>query len=75
MLAYKALRSLIHWHSDNALFESVMKKFYNEFTRESKIGGGGLSVQNRLRVSQNCFVDLLDWNKTIGYQLGFQYIR
>ena len=52
-----------------------MKKIYNEFARESKIGGGGYQVQDRLRICQNCIVDLLDFNRSIGYQLGFQYIR
>lgn len=32
-------------------------------------------MQERLRISQNCFVELLSYDRTIGYQLGFQYIR
>jgi nucleolar complex protein 2 len=52
-----------------------MKKLYNEFARECKIGGGGLNVQERLRITQNCFVELLDYDMSIGYQLGFSYIR
>ncbi len=50
---------------------SIMKKMYNEFARESKIGGGGNNVQERLRISQNCFVELLSFDRSIGYQLGF----
>jgi hypothetical protein len=48
---------------------------YNEFTRESKVGGGSLNVHDTLRVSQNCFVELMMIDRSIGYQLGFQYIR
>jgi len=44
---------------------------YNEFARESKIGGGGNSVQERLRICQNCFVELLSFDRAMGYQLGF----
>jgi nucleolar complex protein 2 len=75
LTAFATLRQLVHASNDKALFETVMKKLYNEFTRESKIGGGGYLVQDRLRICQNCIVDLLDYNKSIGYQLGFQYIR
>jgi hypothetical protein len=75
VLAFSTLRSLIFASNDKALFEAVMKKIYNEFARESKIGGGGYQVQDRLRICQNCIVDLLDFNRSIGYQLGFQYIR
>ena len=71
VMAFNSLRTLIHWAGDKTLFESVMKKFYNEFARESKVGGGGLLVQDRMRISQNCFVELLDFNRSIGYQLGF----
>lgn len=41
LLAFNTLRSLIYWGQQKPLFETVMKKMYNEFTRESKIGGGG----------------------------------
>jgi hypothetical protein len=71
LTAFATLRQLVHASNDKALFETVMKKLYNEFTRESKIGGGGYLVQDRLRICQNCIVDLLDYNKSIGYQLGF----
>ncbi len=32
---------------------------YNDFTKESKVGGGGFQVQDRVRIAQNCFVQLL----------------
>ena len=48
---------------------------YNEFTKESKQGGGGFQVQDRLRISQNCFVQLLGLDLPQAYQLGFLYIR
>jgi hypothetical protein len=35
---------LVKCSNNLTLFESVMKKLYNEFARESKIGGGGLHV-------------------------------
>ena len=41
ILAFSTLRSLIHWSQQKPLFDIVMKKMYNEFARESKIGGGG----------------------------------
>jgi hypothetical protein len=41
ILAFNTLRSLIHWSQQKPLFDTVMKKMYNEFARESKIGGGG----------------------------------
>ena len=44
LLAFNTLRSLIHWSQQKSLFETVMKKMYNEFARESKIGGGGFLV-------------------------------
>jgi hypothetical protein len=44
-----------------------MKKLYNEFTHESKVGGGSLLVQDSLRVTQNCIVELLSFNRSIGY--------
>ncbi len=75
ILAFNTLRSLIIWSQQKPLFDSVMKKMYNEFARESKIGGGGFQVQDRLRIAQNCFVELLSFDRSIGYQLGFQYIR
>ncbi len=40
---------------------------YNEFTSESKTGGGGFLVQNNLRIAQNCFVELLSVNLTKAY--------
>lgn len=75
LLAFNALKHLVVWFDSPALFETVMKKMYNEFARESKIGGGGLLVQERLRIGQNCFVELLSLDRAQGYQLGFQYIR
>lgn len=50
VLAFNALKHLITWSKIPSLFETVMKKMYNEFTRESKIGGGGMAVQERLRI-------------------------
>jgi len=47
-----------------------MKKFYNEFGRECKIGGGSMQVQERLRICQENFVELLESNKSLAYQLG-----
>ena len=32
-------------------------------------------IQDSLRTSQNCFIELLSIDRSIGYQLGFQYIR
>ena len=75
MLSFNTLRSLVVWAQDNELYENSLKKMYNEFTKESKLGGGGLAIQDSLRVTQNCFVELLSINRSIGYQLGFQYIR
>jgi len=46
-----------------------------EFTKESKAGGGGLGVQDSLRIAQNCFCELLRFDLTEAYQLGFLYIR
>lgn len=51
MLSFNALKHLVSWYESPTLFETVMKKMYNEFARESKIGGGGLLVQERLRIS------------------------
>jgi hypothetical protein len=48
---------------------------YNEFAKESRSGGGGFQVQDRVRVAQNCFVNLLGIDKASAYQLGFLYIR
>jgi len=45
----------------------ILKRLYNEFTAESKSGGGGFGVYDRLRISQNCFVELLSWNRSVGY--------
>jgi hypothetical protein len=28
---------------------------YNDFTKESRVGGGGFQVQDRIRIAQNCF--------------------
>lgn len=44
ILSFNALKHLVSWYSNSTLFETVMKKMYNEFTRESKIGGGGVKV-------------------------------
>jgi len=60
---------------DSSLFEFTIKRMYNEFTKESRSGGGGFQVQDRLRVSQNCFVQILGLDLPMAYQLGFLYIR
>jgi len=60
---------------DHSFFESVVKKMYTEFTKESKIGGGGHSIQATLRTAQNCFVEMLELNLACSYKLGFLYIR
>ena len=52
-----------------------MKKFYNEFGRECKIGGGNMLVQERLRICQDNFVELLESNKSLAFQLGLVYVR
>ena len=75
LLGFNTLRSLITWSQDDQLFEATLKRMYNEFARECKSGGGGFAVQNRLRICQNCFIELLNTDRSIGYQLGFQYIR
>jgi hypothetical protein len=46
-----------------------------EFAKESKIGGGGHSVQTSLRTAQNCFVEIISLNLQHGYSLGFLHIR
>ena len=51
ILAFNALKHCIIWYGSKSLFETVMKKMYNEFTRESKLGGGGINVQENLRIS------------------------
>ena len=43
----------------NTFFETCVKKMYMEFTKESKIGGGAIHVQDSLRIAQNCFVEIL----------------
>jgi nucleolar complex protein 2 len=48
---------------------------YMEFTKESKSGGGGFQVQDKIRVAQNCFVAILGLDLPQAYQLGFLYIR
>ena len=65
--ANATLRQLIYWSSDPSFSEQVMKKFYNEFGRECKIGGGSLQVQERLRICQDNFVELLESNKSLAF--------
>ena len=67
LLSFNTLNTLIRWADNKTLFETVMNKMYNEFARESKIGGGGLQVHERLRICQNCFVELLNYDTTLGY--------
>jgi len=71
VLSFSQVRHLIAWSQDPALFEMTLKRMYNEFTAQCKSGGGGFGVLDRLRISQNCFVELLSWNRAVGYQLGF----
>ena len=52
---------------DETFFEKSVKKMYLEFTKESKIGGGGHQVQTSLRVAQNCFIELLGLNLANAY--------
>jgi len=63
ILAFNCLKHLVTWSTISSMFETVMKKMYNEFTRESKIGGGAMQVQERLRICQNCFVELLSFDR------------
>ena len=75
ILAFNTLRSLIMWAQDAKLYEDTLKRMYNEFYRASKVGGGSYEIQDGLRTSQNCFIELLAIDRSVGYQLGFQYIR
>jgi hypothetical protein len=52
---------------DSTFFQNAIKKMYLEFTKESKIGGGGHAVQNTLRTAQNCFVEMLGLNLAQSY--------
>jgi len=63
------------WAQDPILYEATLKRMYNEFFKASKTGGGSYDIQEGLRTSQNCFIELLSIDRGIGYQLGFQYIR
>jgi hypothetical protein len=67
ILGFNALKYLVSWSKNSTLFETVMKKMYNEFAKECKIGGGGMQVQERLRICQNCFVELLSFDRSQGY--------
>lgn len=75
ILAFNTLRSLIMWSQDPALYEATLKRMYNEFYRSSKLGGGSYDIQDSLRTAQNCFIELLSVDRSVGYQLGFSYIR
>ena len=78
MLIFNALFHMMGYlqaTDDHSYFDKCIKKMYMEFTKESKTGGGGHSVQITLRVAQNCFVELLGLNLPSAYQLGFLYIR
>jgi hypothetical protein len=78
MLIFNALFHMMGYlqaTDDHSYFDKCIKKMYMEFTKESKAGGGGHSVQITLRVAQNCFVELLGLNLPSAYQLGFLYIR
>ena len=45
ILGFNALKHLVQWQQDDEnMFETIMKKMYNEFARESRTGGGGFDV-------------------------------
>ncbi len=55
ILAFQALRSVVVLYTptnpndknqkkDTSLFEFAVKRMYNDFTKESKVGGGGFQV-------------------------------
>lgn len=67
ILGFNTLTHLVRWSENKSLLETAMKKMYNEFARESKIGGGGMQVHERLRICQNCFVELLSFDRSLGY--------
>ena len=50
ILGFNTLTHLVRWSENKTLLETVMKKMYNEFARESKIGGGSIQVHERLRI-------------------------
>lgn len=66
-MSFNTLRSLIMWGQDATLYETTLKKMYNEFFRASKVGGGSYDIQNQLRTSQNCFIELLSIDRSVGY--------
>jgi len=60
ILAFNTLRGLFprkmlldadEGNETHSLFEQVLKKMHNEYTRVSKFGGGSLQVQDKLRIS------------------------
>jgi len=54
MLCFNALSKMTKYLTtadDQSFFENSLKKMYLEFTRESKVGGGGHGVQNTLRIA------------------------
>ena len=70
MLIFNALFHMIKYLTkpdDSTFFQNAIKKMYLEFTKESKIGGGGHAVQNTLRTAQNCFVEMLGLNLAQSY--------
>lgn len=84
ILAFNTLRGLFprkmlladdEANETHTLFEQVVKKMHNEFTRVSKFGGGSLQVQDKLTICQNCFVEMLTMQRKTAYKLGFLYIR
>ena len=78
LLIFNALFHMIKYLTkpdDHTFFENAIKKMYLEFTKESKVGGGGHHVQNTLRTAQNCLVEMLQLDLVQSYQLGFLYIR
>lgn len=70
VLIFNALFHMVSYlqkPDDSTFFENAVKKMYMEFTKESKVGGGGHNVQNTLRIAQNCFVEMLSINLSHSY--------
>jgi len=70
VLIFNALFHMIKYLTkpdDHTFFENAIKKMYLEFTKESKIGGGGHVVQNTLRTAQNCLVEMLQLDLVHSY--------
>ena len=54
LLIFDALHHMIRYmtsSTDHTFFENAIKKMYLEFTKESKVGGGGHRIQKTLRTA------------------------